>query len=130
MAKYTIIYKTGPNGESNDAALNLINEVSNPPPTDPFSVYKHNGRIVLEISTADEDAALIISPPTGASLTDQNVKARLGVQVGERTTSTWKAAGAGMRLELFSDADSTTFDITADKLPPQALRVIVKRPTL
>lgn len=130
MAKYTIVYISGPNGESNDAALTLVNELPSPLPQGNWTSYKHNGRTVLEISTSGADAAVVVVPPGAGSLSDQNVKAKLGMASGQTTKSTWSTSGNGMRLDMIGAAESTTFDLTDSHLPPVPLRVTVLRPNL
>jgi hypothetical protein len=130
MAKYTIVYISGHNGESNDAALTLVNEVPNPLPQGNWTSYKHDSRTVMEIWTSGADATVVIVPPGAGTLSDQNVKAKLGMASGQRTKSTWTASGNGMRLDMAGAAESTTFDLTDSHLPPVALRVTVLRPNL
>lgn len=129
MAKYTITYLGYPSADSNDAVLTLVNQLPSPlPSSGNWTAYKHAGKTVLEISTEDADAKILITPPTGGSLSDQNVKALLGVASGQETQCSWTVSGGGVELAMSGDATSTTFDVTDSSLPVQRLKVVVRRP--
>jgi hypothetical protein len=123
-----ILVKRKVPGTSNDPVLPLVNEAPNPlpPPEEDWSLYKHAGTTALEILTADATASVTISPPSGAALDGQNVKARLSRTPGETTTWTWSAAPQGVRLDMSAESDNSTFDLTASEQPPQVLKVTVK----
>lgn len=130
MAKYRITYMSDRDAEVDDAVLTLVNQAPNPPPSSgSWTAYKHDGKTVLEISTEDADASLIITPPTGGTLADQTTKAKLAVAPSQITSFVWKSDAAGLRLDMNGSATSTTFDITDTGLPPQALKVTIKRPS-
>ena len=130
MAKYKITYMSDRPAEVDDAVLTLVNQAPSPPPSSgSWTAYKHDGKTVLEISTADADAGLIITPPSGGALADQTAKAKLAVAAGQTTSFVWRSDSAGLKLEMNGSATSTTFDITDTGLPPQALKVTVKRPS-
>lgn len=129
MAKYTITYLSYPPAESNDSVLTLVNQAPSPLPTSGnWTAFKHDAKTVMEISTEDADATLVITPPSGTTLSDQNVKAKLGMASGNVTTWVWKSSTSGLRLEMNGAASNTTFELTDAHLPPQALKVVVKRP--
>lgn len=130
MAKYTIKYIDNSTAESDTHPLTLVNQAPSPIPTSgAWTPYEHAGTTVLEITTQDDDAAIVITPPTG-SLGEQTARGMLAPGTGQGTSWSWSSAsGGGLRLDMQGDATSTTFDIADSSLPPQALRVVIRRPT-
>ncbi|MBK8719705.1 MAG: hypothetical protein IPN32_34070 [Deltaproteobacteria bacterium] len=132
MPNYRIIYMDGKSTDIDDRVLTLVNRVPSPlpPPNQPWTSYQHNGKIVRELRTTGPSATLVVVAGDGGAVGEQNVRMALCTTAGHSCSAVWQPSAAGVQLDLRADAASTGFDITDMHLPPQALRVVLMRPTL
>lgn len=132
MPSYRIIYIDGKSADIDERVLTLVNRVPSPlpPPSQAWTNYQHDGKIVREVRTTMPGASVAVVAADGGKVSEQNVRMGLCTTAGQGCSATWQATAAGIQLELRADTPSSAFDITDLHMPPQPLRVVLMRPTL